>query len=149
MVRQLISCGWFYLFLRIIGTDPAERGPVHIIAMIIAFQIIGLDRLMLDFKANRELWKTLVASGNLEDLDRKWLQRDVRISRVYAALGIIVGALMAVGIVDLPGLDVPNWIGGGLVGLAVFNFVFARRLANPRTTKSMVKNVIPPDFRAS
>jgi hypothetical protein len=149
VVRQLVSCAWFYLFLRIIGTDPVERGPIAVAAMIIAFQIFGVDRLILDFKANRELRETLAATGNLEELDRKWIERDVRITRVFAVLGLIVGGFMATGVVNLPGVDVPNWIGGAVVGLAVVNLVFARRLANPRTAKSMTMNVIPPGFKAS
>ena len=88
-----------------------------------------VDRLIFDFKANKELRKTLAASGSLEDLERKWIERDVRVSRVYAGLGLVVGVLMAAGVVDLPGFDVANWIGGAVIAIAIVLFAISTMIS--------------------
>src|SRR5688572_4213113 len=147
VARQLYSCVTFYLLLRVLGTDPLERGPLYVIALIIAFQLFGIDNIILDLKANRELRHALATGGDLDQLSGKWSDREIRIMRIYAVLGLLVGIAMTAGYVDLPGYDVPNWVGAPVVALAIVLFTFARRLANPRSVKSMTINIIPPGFK--
>jgi len=146
VMRQLISCATFYLLLRILGVDILERGPLSVAGLAIAFMLFRADDLVSDLRANGETKQALVEGRDLQGLVFKWRQREIRSIRVHAVLGFLVGIAMTAGYVDLPGLDIPNWIGSVLMVLAMILLLFAHKFAVRRSSESMVMRVLPAGF---
>ncbi|MEO7454211.1 MAG: hypothetical protein ABIV13_05545, partial [Fimbriimonadales bacterium] len=60
VVRHILSFGVFYLILRALGDDLHKRGGWQFVAIGFALWLaIGVDRLIIDLKQNKELRRAL------------------------------------------------------------------------------------------
>jgi hypothetical protein len=149
-VRHIISFGVFYLIIRALGYDLYQRGGWSDVGIGLAIWfVIGAERLYLELKQNQDLRKTLSANGDLSSLPPRWHIRETKVIRIHSIPVALIGILILTLGIKFPKFEVPSWFGAIFFGIALVFLIFADKLARTPEVEPMVKNVIPPGFKAS
>lgn len=149
-MRRIISYTVFCLILKALGNDFYERGGWLLIILGFAiWLIVGSEGLHGELKQNKELKQELATDGDLGALSDRWHTGAVRRMRISSIPLTLVGIFILIFGLMFPGLDLPNWLGAIVVVGALTNLLFAKKLAEKPEVEPLIKNIIPPGFKAN